>query len=246
MSIPISTGSGAASVAAEAVAGLQYQQVEVLGAGGASTLGVNPDRSINVSVIGTLSVSGLQGSSVSGTVGASIVGQLPGGTAVLGSIVALQGAGWSGSVAAVVTNSLIATITNSLLNIAGSVASFQAGSRTISGSVLTMFAPVASLVSGVSSMITGTGQTSVLATPAGAQRNYITQIIVTNAAAVGTVVNIMDGPNVMYAGFAAASGGGFTSSFPTPLKQSNLVTSVDVKAITQASVLVAIVGYTGA
>lgn len=132
------------------------------------------------------------------------------------------------------------------VNVAGSVVGFQGGSRTISGSVLAMFAPVASLVSGVSSVITSTSQTSVLATAPGAQRNYITHVIVTNAAAVGTVVNIMDGPNVLYAGYAAASGGGFASSFPTPLKQSNLVTSVDVKAVTQASVLVAIVGYTGA
>ncbi len=58
MSIPISTGSGQASVAAEAVSGLQYQQIEVLGQGGASTLGINPDRSINVSVLGVIPVSG--------------------------------------------------------------------------------------------------------------------------------------------------------------------------------------------
>ncbi len=52
MSIPISVGSGAASVAAEAVAGLQYQQVEILGKGGSSVMSVNPDGSHNVSIIG--------------------------------------------------------------------------------------------------------------------------------------------------------------------------------------------------
>src|SRR3990167_2614616 len=56
MTIPISTGSGAASVAAEAVSGLQYQQVEILGQGGGSTLGVNPDASLNASIIGVPNV----------------------------------------------------------------------------------------------------------------------------------------------------------------------------------------------
>lgn len=41
MSIPISVGSGTASVAAEAVAGLQYQQIEVLGSGGSSVLSID-------------------------------------------------------------------------------------------------------------------------------------------------------------------------------------------------------------
>lgn len=105
MSIPISTGSGVASVAAEAVGGLQYQQVEIYGQGGSSVLGVNPDRSISVSIIGIPNVGVAGGSvgllggtafignvgiasgsvialasgnqSVSGTVGASIIGAVP-------------------------------------------------------------------------------------------------------------------------------------------------------------------------
>lgn len=76
MSIPISTGTGAASVAAESLNTLQYQQIKVVGGetGSTSVLGVNPDRSINVSVIGTINIGG---SSVSGTVGASIIGAVP-------------------------------------------------------------------------------------------------------------------------------------------------------------------------
>ncbi len=58
MSIPISTGSGAASVAAEAVAGLQYQRIEVMGQGGGSVLGVYSDGSIKVSILGIPSISG--------------------------------------------------------------------------------------------------------------------------------------------------------------------------------------------
>lgn len=94
MSIPISTGSGAASVAADAISGLQYQQVKLVGGetGSTSVMGVNPDRSINVSVIGvptvtfagssviavvTGSVVSVGNGSVSGTVGASVIGWVP-------------------------------------------------------------------------------------------------------------------------------------------------------------------------
>lgn len=86
MSIPITNGSGQSSVAAEAVSGLQYQQVEVYGAGGASVLGINPDRSINASIVGipTVIIGGsvatvgtaAANQSVSGTVGASVIGNV--------------------------------------------------------------------------------------------------------------------------------------------------------------------------
>lgn len=85
--------------------------------------------------------------SVSGTVGASIIGQLPGGTAVLGSVAALQGTNpWivtssvagglfpiSGSVAAVI-------IGTPNVNVSGSVVAFQGGAwaHTNIGSVITV------------------------------------------------------------------------------------------------------------
>lgn len=49
MSIPISVGSGVASVAAEAVGGLQYQQIQMLGKGGSSVLAIHPTGAGNVS-----------------------------------------------------------------------------------------------------------------------------------------------------------------------------------------------------
>ena len=77
MSVPITQGTGASSVAAEVVGGLNYQQVEIYGAGGTSILGINPDRSINVSVIGTPTVSFSGAPSISGTVGSSTIGTVP-------------------------------------------------------------------------------------------------------------------------------------------------------------------------
>lgn len=89
-------------------------------------------------------------------VGTSIFGQLPAGTAVLGSVAALQGttpwlvssvygnvsgsvvafqgAGWSGSVAA--------TISNNPLNVAGSIAAFVVGNA----SIITIFGQSPSIV----------------------------------------------------------------------------------------------------
>lgn len=160
--VPITPGTGAVSVAGEIVGGITYQQIEVLGKGGSSVLAINPDGSINASIIGSLpatitgsiatviiggsvaasftppanqSVSGTIGASiigiapvfivggsvasaanqsVSGTTGASIVGQLPAGTAVLGSVATLQGTNpWivTGSVQAAVSGSVVAQVT---------------------------------------------------------------------------------------------------------------------------------------
>lgn len=86
--IPITTGSGQASVAAETVAGISYQKIEVYGGGGASVMTVNADGSTNNRIQGSIAVAIISGSiavtssgtanqSVSGTVGASIIGLTP-------------------------------------------------------------------------------------------------------------------------------------------------------------------------
>lgn len=115
MSIPISTGSGAASVAAEAVGGLQYQQIEVLGPGGASVLSVNPDHSINVSVIGGIQIGGsvlaVGNHSVSGAINVS-------GSVLLGSsnasvITYLQ----SSSIIAINAGSVVGIIPGSVITL---------------------------------------------------------------------------------------------------------------------------------
>ena len=173
-----------------------------------------------------ITISGVTNQSVSGTIGASIVGQLPGGTAILGSIAALQS-----------TNPW---------NIAGSVAAFQAGTRitSISGVAVSQIAPTASFISGVTSIMNQTTPTSVLVAAGTNIKNYVTHIIATNSAANGTFVDIKDGGgNVMYSGYAAASGGGFSSSINPPLIGS-ANKSVDAAPRTQASVIVAMTGYT--
>lgn len=149
--IPITAGSGTASVATETVGGIAYQQIELLGKGGSSTLAVNPDGSLKASIIGTPTVF-IAGSvaivgttanqSVSGIVGASIIGQLPAGTAVLGSIMALQGSNpWiiTGSVQAAITPSANQSVSGAVqVDVRGSVAV-----AIISGSIAATFTPPA-------------------------------------------------------------------------------------------------------
>ena len=121
MSIPISVGSGAASVAAEAVGGLQYQRIEVLGAGGSSVLAVNPDGSLNASIIGTPNVN------VSGSVFATLSGVGSVITVSTGSVIAVL---QSSSILAVPVGSVIAVLqSSSIIAInAGSVVALSQGS----------------------------------------------------------------------------------------------------------------------
>lgn len=77
MSVPITTGSGSASVAAEVISNQNYQQIKVVDgtASGTTGLKVNSDGSLNVS--GSVAATITGSTSVSGTVGASVIGQVP-------------------------------------------------------------------------------------------------------------------------------------------------------------------------
>lgn len=110
-----------------------------------------------------------------------------------------------------------------------------------------LYAQPDSFVFGVTSIVTLTTASSVISAPGASLRNYITQVTVTNAATVGTFVDIKDsGANILYSGYAAASGGGFAASFLVPLRQPTTNASIDVVARTQASVMAAASGYKAA
>lgn len=93
-------------------------------------------QSTNASVITVGTAAANQ--SVSGTVGASIIGQLPAGTAVLGSVAALQGTmPWTiGSIYGNISGSVAATITNTTINVSGSVVGFQGTNPWVIGSIV--------------------------------------------------------------------------------------------------------------
>lgn len=106
-------------------------------------------------------------------------------------------------------------------------------------------------VSGViTSAMTGTTSTSLIAAPAAGLRNYITQCTFSNShATVGTLMALQDGNGgtAFYNAPAAAVYGGATLTFPTPLRQPTTATAVYVVNITTgASTFAACSGYKGA
>lgn len=214
--------------------------------------------------------------SVSGTVGASIIGQLPAGTAVLGSVAALQGTNpWivTSSIAGglfPITGSVAATITNTNVNVSGSVVAFQGagwsgsvfaivqgqqgasvsgtvnigGVANIAGSVAAFLPPYSASTQGITSVMTGTTSVLVLAAPGGTNRNYITHVLVTNGGSTSTTVTIQDGASILWGGYAAA-GGGWSENFNPPLPQPTSVKALYATSSVQSSVIVAINGFTG-
>lgn len=102
----------------------------------------------------------------------------------------------------------------------------------------------------ITSAMTGTTSTSLIAAPASGLRNYITQITVSNShATVGTDVIIQDGSGgtTLYTIPAAAVYGGATVTFPVPLRQPTTATAIYCANVTTgASTKVSASGYKGA
>ncbi len=105
------------------------------------------------------------------------------------------------------------------------------------------------MISGVTTAMTGSSIATLIAAPATGYRNYITHVIVTNSSsAVGTFVSITNGSTgaTLYTGYAATSGGGFSITFPTPLRQPESGSPLGAICTTAgANVIVAASGYKG-
>jgi hypothetical protein len=106
-------------------------------------------------------------------------------------------------------------------------------------------------VSGViTSAMTGTTSTSLIAAPASGLRNYITQCTFSNShATVGTMMILQDGSGgtTIYSAPAAPAFGGATITFPTPLRQPTTATALFVQNVTTGSnTFAACSGYKGA
>lgn len=107
------------------------------------------------------------------------------------------------------------------------------------------------LISGaITTAMTGTTSTSLLAAPGAGLRNYITQITVSNAhATVGTDIIIQDGSGgtTLYTIPAGPAYGGASISFPVPLRQPTANTALYCANVTTgASTKVSASGFKGA
>lgn len=232
--VPITDGSGTSSIAAEQIGSTKYQIIKVVGGetGSTSVLGVNPDRSINVSIIGigTVAVAGgsvgllggtafignvgvASGSilalptgnqSVSGTIGASIIGTVP----------VTQSGAWSTSMIGTVGASIVGIVPVQLSNssvitvIQSSIAAVIVG-----GSIAASFTPPANQsVSGAISVSNFPTTQNVSGSVVGFQGGVpwatvnVGSIITTN---IGSVVTILQSPSIVgtYAEDAASAGG---------------------------------------
>jgi hypothetical protein len=116
--------------------------------------------------------------------------------------------------------------------------------------IMLPYANPENFVSGViSTAMTATTSTSLIAAPASGLRNYITQITVSNShATVSTDVLIQDGSGgtTLYVIPAAAVYGGATLTFPVPLRQPTTATAIFAQDVTTgANVKVSASGYKG-
>ena len=162
-------------------------------------------------------------------VGASIFGQLPAGTAPLGSVATLQG-----------TNPW---------NIAGSVAAFQAGTQitSISGipqtsihGAVTFIA--ASIISGHGS-VNGAASVQILAAPGAGLYNYVTDFLLSNTGAATTLVTFTDGDtSIIGKSIAPTAGGAIATAISSPMKTLQTNKVVNIVAATATSVLHAWLG----
>ncbi|HEY6021883.1 MAG TPA: hypothetical protein VIY48_19065 [Candidatus Paceibacterota bacterium] len=167
MSVPITPGTGASSVAGEVVSGLNYQQIEVYGRGGASVLGINPDGSISASIIGTPSFTVSGNASVSGTVGASVLGWVPTQPSNTSTIGVMQG-----SVATVIIGgSIAATFT-------------PPANQSVSGTVQT------DVRSSVATVIIGGSIAATFTPPANQSVSGAVQIAGASPSSIATVTRI--------------------------------------------------------
>lgn len=151
------------TVATEDLGGAQYQKVKIVGGqiGSTSVLGVNPDGSINVSVVGTVQISGSVAAvvvanpnqSVSGTVGASIIG-LP-NVNVVGSVAAFQ--------TGVRITSLVSTIPSSVIVGASIFGALPAGNQVI-GAVAASISGTVNVSGSIVAFQSGTQITSLVST----------------------------------------------------------------------------------
>lgn len=188
-----------------------------------------------------------------GTTNAVSLAQIGGTTIVNGGVAGSQSIG--GTVA---TN---VAITANPINLGAQAVSSENSAATTArqvqlvadlvGKLIVMpYANPENFVSGtITSAMTGTTTTSLIASPGGSLRNYITQVTVSNShATVGTDMILQDGSGgtTLYTIPAAAVYGGAAITFPTPLRQPTAATALFIANVTTgASTKASASGYKG-
>lgn len=194
MSVPITNGTGASSVAAELVGTLQYQRIEVMGQGGASVLGVNPDASLNVSIIGIPRVTAPAGSVMT-------VAQLAGSVmAVTGTFTPAANQSVSGAVTAPPGSVMtVVTLAGSVMGVSGTFTNPAGSIQSITipaGSVTAVRTDIASVITTqiagsimATSAIQPAGSVLAIVTPAGSVQGVRTDL--------ASVITVFQAPSIV-------------------------------------------------
>lgn len=252
VSVPSHAVTNAGTFAVQAAATLGAETTKVIG-----TVNVAASQTIAVTNAGTF-VSQENGAALTAlqlidniVSGAGInQTQVAGTNIVTGGVAGSQGIGGTGAESAAVTG-------NPINN--GGTAVTAEKTATHNGDAVGLVADLVgklivlpysnpeNFIDGTTAAIVDTTTTSIIASAGGSLRNYITSIIVTNShATVGTFVKITDGAsNIMWEGYAASLGGGFTQSFPVPLRGTAATAVNAICVTTGANVIVSCAGYVG-
>ena len=251
MSIPISNGTGESSVAANAIGGLQYQQIKVVDGTDASTnkWRVDADGTARVSVMGVVNISGsviavpTGNQSVSGTVGASVIGHAPVvivGGSVAASVTPAANQSVSGTVGASVIGWVPIQTSNTSIITRWSDSSVI--TRWSDSSVIALVAPNASLVQGTADLrVVQGGSVAALAAPGASIRYYVNAVQVSNFGPSSVLVTIRDNTTSTLGWTIAPAGGG---SNYNPMYRAAVNSPVTASLSGTASVLVSMQGYT--
>jgi hypothetical protein len=190
-----------------------------------------------------------------GTTNAVSLAQIGGTTIVNGGTAGSQSVGGivanNGTINSAVNPILVGGQAVSSENAANTTAKLSQLVTDLVGKLIVLpYANPENFVSGaITSAMTGTTSTSLIAAPAAGLRNYITTIIVSNAhATVGTDIVIQDGSGgtTLLTIPAAAVYGGAVITLPTPLRQPTTATAIFCANVTTgASTKVSAVGYKG-
>lgn len=227
-----------------------------VGSIGATQLGA-PWTTI-ASIAGTLVVSAAGQPTVTAsvigqpTVTASVVGIPTVVGSVTASLYATSGSALGALTARSWANGPILRAAVEVGSFAGLTVTSVVGQVTVTASVVGAprtqpYAAATSAWQAVGSAFVTTSDQQVLAAAPGAGARYYVHALIAVVSSIASVVHLLDGNTVIWRGYCAADGGGFTQTFPYPLRQPTANTSLGFQFTTSgANGFVSVAGFVGA
>lgn len=234
MSIPISTGSGAASVAAEAISGLQYQQVVLMASNAANPASILSTGELLVRTTGSV-ITTSQNSSIIAIATGSVI-SIPSGSVLTIPTSSTITVWKDSSILAVPVGSVITVPTGSVATAITSIATANGG--------LHIWSPLGSRIQGTADLRTVQGASvAVIAAQGASSIIYVTNVQIANFGSSSVLVTIADQTtSILGYTIAPAGGGSNYDSFYKTAANNAITASINGTA----SVLVSMQGFKSA